>query len=169
MPRRLCKVCKKTISISQKDWKYCLDGTAFLCGKDCLEKQIKSFHNEASLGVEANYIPSSLFNVNQSMYATHSDLLNMNFRSDYEVRIAEFLHTCSLDFLYEPYTLELDDLSLTPDFYVKPPYDCFIEVKGVFGIGKKKKLKKFLKAYSSLNFIFIPWTMRGDFLNADGE
>ena len=39
----------------------------------------------------------------------------------------------------------------------------------MFGIGGKRKLTTFLALYPEVNFIYIPWTMRDEFVNANFE
>ena len=162
MPSKTCSVCNEKVVILQKDWKYIHSSTDFICSKECLLARIKSFSEHYVVG--PNYSSAPALDSSQLSRAS-SRILGLSFRSEFEAAVAEYLHSCALKFLYEPYIFDVDGHSYTPDFYIEPPYDCFIEVKGVFGIGGKQKLTAFLALYPELNFIYIPWTMRDQFVN----
>ena len=166
MPSKTCSVCGEKVVIPQKDWKYTHSSTNFICSKECLLARIKYFGD--CNNPSRNYHPSINLDPAQLSRAS-SHTLGLSFRSEFEAAVAEYLHTCALDFLYEPYSFDVEGHSYTPDFYIESPYDCFIEVKGVFGIGGKRKLTTFLALYPEVNFIYIPWTMRDEFVNANFE
>jgi hypothetical protein len=163
MPTRRCETCKEKIVIKQSEWKYQHGAVGMYCSKECLAEQIRAFATIDSGYSELDYMPSPINGMKISHYESYSKSMNISFRSDFEKRVARFLRDQEFDFLYEPYCFEFETFSYTPDFYVKPPYNCLIEVKGVFGVGGKKKLSLFLEYYPNINFIFIPWTMRSQF------
>lgn len=167
MPRRRCGVCGSLITIPQHDWKYQHEDTDFLCSKECIVKKIQSFDTGLYVNPDVKYDTASVLDV--YLTATiYSKKFNAYFRSRYELAFAEFLNSSSFLFSYEPYSFNLGGYKCyTPDFYIKPPYDCFIETKGIFGIGGKKKLRTFLEQYPDINFIFIPWTLREEFNSAN--
>ena len=157
MPRRICGQCGRTITISQRDWKYQNDSTMFLCSKSCVVENIKSFKTNPTV----KYSPSPITGMILGD-VIYSKKFNINFKSKYELKFAEFLNSSSFDFLYEPYGFDIDGHNYTPDFYITA-HDCFIEVKGLFRSGSKGRLKKFIKQYPDINFVFIPWTLRKEF------
>lgn len=164
MAKRSCSSCGKRVIIHPKDKKYLHPSTDFICSKECLSKKIKSFKKDVQV------IPNSKYVISNSLATGwltkgYSKQLGMSFRSEYEAAVAEYLNMCSFDFRYEPYCFTFGVYTYTPDFYINPPYDCFIEVKGVFGVGGKKKLTKFIEAYPDINFIFVPWILREEFLS----
>lgn len=168
MPRRLCASCKKTIVVPQKDWKYQHSALDFFCSKECLVDKIKSCYSEEwKLDPDLRYDIPFVFDVNLSACMFYSSKLDKYFRSEFEGRVAEYLQSIAIDFLYEPYSFQIGKYTYTPDFYIPPPYDCFIEVKGDFAIRGKTKLTEFKNMYPDVNFIFIPWTMRGEFEQSD--
>ena len=168
MADKTCSSCGKKVTIHPKDRKYLHASTGFLCSKQCVLNKIKSFKCSEQVIPDLKYTTSYTID-NIQFTSGYSYLLKKSFRSEYEATVAEFLNSSSFDFQYEPYCFQFGVFTYTPDFYIKPPYDCFIEVKGVFGLGKKKKLTKFIEAYPDINFIFVPWTLREEFLNADCE
>ena len=168
MAKKTCASCGKKIVIHPRDRKYLHASTDFLCGKQCFLDKIKSFKSNKQIIPELKYAHAYAID-NIQITCGYSYVLKQSFRSEYEAAVAEFLHSSSFDFQYEPYCFQFGVFTYTPDFYIKPPYDCFIEVKGVFGLGKKKKLTKFIEAFPDINFIFVPWTMREEFFNADSE
>lgn len=168
MPRRLCSSCKKAIVIAQKDWKYQHSALDFFCSKECIVDKIKSYYNEEwKLDPDLRYDAPFTLDVNLSACMFYSPRLNKYFRSEFEGRVAEYLQSIAIDFLYEPYGFQIGKYYYTPDFYIPPPYDCFIEVKGDFAIRGKTKLTEFKNLYPNVNFIFIPWTMRPEFERSD--
>lgn len=168
MPRRLCASCKKTIVVAQKDWKYQHSGLDFFCSKKCLVNKIKScYKDEGVINPDWRYDVPEISDVNCSACMFYSNKLDKYFRSEFEGRVAEYLQSIAIDFLYEPYCFSIGKYTYTPDFYIPPPYDCFLEVKGEFAIRGKTKLTEFKLAYPDVNFIFIPWTMRSEFEYSD--
>jgi hypothetical protein len=80
------------------------------------------------------------------------------FRSLFEERVTDTLTRMGFKWWFEPYTFPIrrtTDATWTPDLYL-PDYGTFVEVKGKWGIGAKKKLERFRKMY---NFptIVVPW------------
>jgi hypothetical protein len=168
LPGKICGSCGEKKVIPQRDLKYLLDFADFICSKECLVSKIKSFYVNLIFDPDNKYNAASVLDVYQLNNA-YSAVLGKAFKSTYEVDVAEFLNSSSFNFLYEPYSFQVGKHQYTPDFYIKPPYDCFIEVRGSFGLGhKKEKLRSFIELYPDINYIFVPWTMREDFINADG-
>ena len=162
MPTRICASCKEKIVIKQKDWKFYHDEVGIVCSKECLVTRIHTFYTDEPKEVFW-YTESPITNLSISQYSAYSEELDILFRSHFEQRVAEYLTHQGFSIRYEPYCFEFGGQTYTPDFYIKAPYDCFIEVKGVFGVGGKKKMSEFLKNYPDINFILVPWTLQGEF------
>jgi len=75
---------------------------------------------------------------------------NVHMRSSWEVSFAQFLDLSNIKWLYESKTFNLKGTTYTPDFYL-PEFDCYIEVKGRWFSGSKKKFKQFKKRYKNIN------------------
>lgn len=152
MPKRACSVCNTIISIKSKDWKYQHDLLPIYCSRSCLLSAITSCKPTNNSYINALIQPS----LDGIFYD------GIKYRSGYEVSVATFLNAEGLSFLYEPFQFSINCKTYTPDFYI-PEYDCFMEVKGLFGLGNKAKIKKFVEQYPDLNYIFIPYTLKNEF------
>lgn len=154
MASRSCEICGSNIEIPQKEWKLIHNSLPLFCSKECLLEKIKSFHKNGprDYDVTANHICMCEGNI-------YSKKVNKYFRSRYEAKVAEFLKAEGIEFEYEPFCFRVRKHTYVPDFYL-PENDCFIEVKGYFGLGSKSKLSRFLEDYPTVNLIMIPWTVR---------
>jgi hypothetical protein len=86
----------------------------------------------------------------------HSEKLNMDFRSNWEVELAELMDEMGIKFLYEPerFYFRAESESYLPDFYLID-YNCFIEVKGYFDKRSQKRVKLFKKYYGAKYAFFL--------------
>lgn len=84
----------------------------------------------------------------------------MNFRSEFEVLVAEFFKKEGIHFWYEKVTLDLfgGTKHWTPDFYI-PHARTFVEVKGVWALGGKKKFVEAVRTTEE-PIILIPYWMK---------
>ena len=155
MPSRACSVCNNTIAIASNNWKFVHSGMPLFCSKGCLVKEIQS---RTLNGNERTYLRTSDY-VCMGEGDFYSSKCSIYFRSRYEKVVAEFLAEENIHFEYEPYCFKVGKHIYVPDFYI-PYNDCFLEVKGYFGLGSKSKLSKFLSLYPDVNLIMIPWTVR---------
>lgn len=165
MPARTCKVCGQETTVASKDLKYLHDATEFICSPECVASRIKSFGRSSSCVTQEYRFHKNTNDIDPlGRTAAYSWELGRSYRSKYEVAVAEYLHTCAIFTEYEKYSFTVGEHTYTPDFYIKGPYNCFIEVKGLFSLGKRARLTEFLKEYPEVNFVFIPWTLRGLFI-----
>ena len=165
MPARTCKVCGKKVTIASRDLKYLHEATDFICSPECVVSKIELFGKSPhTLHENQKFFISDTDIDPLGRTAAYSWVLEKSYRSEYEVAVAEFLHTCAIFPEYEKYSFSVGDHTYTPDFYIKDPYNCFLEVKGVFSMGKRAKLLAFLQQYPEVNFILIPWTLRSAFI-----
>ncbi len=153
MPDLLCEICNKHFNVPTKDYKLLSDFAGKLCSADCLIKKIKT--------LEKTNNTYTLAEDDLPIGNWWSSEFSTVFRSRFEELTAKLLRQNDLNFFYEKYVFYIDDVPYTPDFYV-PEHDCFLEVKGVWTLGKKKKLKKFVERYPTVNFLVVPWILNGD-------
>lgn len=84
-----------------------------------------------------------------------SEELNMNFRSSWEVNIAEILEALDIPFDYEPrrFYFRRERESYLPDFYI-PSADVWIEVKGWYDNRSRRRQFLFNK-YNKDQVLFM--------------
>jgi len=101
---------------------------------------------------------------------------NFSKRSQYENRVAQFLNMNNINWEYEEYGFYLNAkiglgsistdsskcLTYTPDFYL-PEYNCFLEVKGVWMVGQKKKMRLFREQYPNVKLLVVSWLLYNKF------
>jgi predicted nuclease of restriction endonuclease-like RecB superfamily len=98
----------------------------------------------------------------------YSTLLDRNFRSFFEVIVAEVLTLkYGLTLYYEPFEIRVQigsrERIYVPDFFVDP-YGVFVEVKGEWRNGGKRKCTTTLKQLGPQRLILIGSYMRDAFL-----
>jgi hypothetical protein len=86
----------------------------------------------------------------------HSEKLNMDFRSNWEVELAELMDELGIIFVYEPrrFYFRVEKESYLPDFYL-PEYNCWIEVKGWMDKKSLRRVKLFKKYYGAEYAFFL--------------
>lgn len=147
-------MCHQVVTIPTRQWKLHHDAVDFLCSKEC----VLGFIREGRETIYKGTYSGGLMKV-----PVEGPVYNgIRYRSNYEVSVAKFFDDNNINFMYEPYTFKVSDDFYTPDFYVSE-FDCFVEVKGLFGLGSKSKISKFLTLYPGINYVFIPNTLRNDF------
>lgn len=163
MPNRRCQGCKRVQGVSPADYKYLSPiQEDFICSKACLRPLVEA----AELSMESMLaaIPIKRSRANEA----YSNSLQSFFRSQYEVQVAEHLVN-DLGFKslsYEEYGFIMSDGSqYVPDFLIEG--HCFIEVKGRWGIGAKKKFANFRRTYSNIPLLLIHWTLFREFFPED--
>jgi YHS domain-containing protein len=155
----ICDVCGGRIQKKSHDRKYMFHPPYF-CSEKCLLQFILNHEPKGSLeGV-------CLLRGNLSVGSIWSKRHGISFRSLFEYNVANYLSDNSITFEYEGYTFEVGKGSYTPDFYL-PDHDLFIEVKGLWAFGAKKKLKKFTLLYPSIEIVVLHWNMHGMFFNEE--
>lgn len=130
-----CEICGKSF-----DFKNRRDMSRFIA-KVCSDVCFSLF----MLGFSS--INSSVTNVKEF------EQRNNTYRSRYEEKTAKYLQKNFIKFLYEPYSFPLSDGSVyVPDFFLINE-KVFLEVKGLYYRGAKKKIKLFDKEYKWPLFI----------------
>ena len=84
-----------------------------------------------------------------------SERLEMDFRSNWEIFIAETLEDLEVNWEFEPkrFYFRGEKESYLPDFYL-PDFDVWIEVKGYMDKRSKRRIRLF-KKYEKPNFVLI--------------
>jgi len=170
----ICSVCGNEFIIKLYEFTYINFDEPFICSSNCILTWI------VECGMTKDSVPcvSSLSRKDIYFFNDYTDniygirqLDNDGidcFRSRYERSIALFLDANHIIFEYEKWGFIMDSCTYTPDFYL-PYYDCFIEVKGSWGAGVKRKMSKFRARYKSVRLLIIPWVLRKNFINYKPE
>lgn len=157
MPSRSCSVCHQKMLIKNKDWKYIHQDFDLFCSKHCFLVALVNAPRRKRSKFK-RHSKEQLLNGGSIWSPKH----RMSFRSNYELRVANFFDTCGFKYQYEPYIFEWEGHVYTPDFYIVD-HNCFIEVKGMFGFGKRKKLSNFVENHPEVNLLLLPWTLHSEF------
>lgn len=85
----------------------------------------------------------------------YSEKLQMFFRSNWEIEMAEWLEEMDIEWDYEPrrFYFKAHKESYLPDFYL-PDFDVWIEVKGYMDKRSERRIKLF-KKYESPQFLLV--------------
>lgn len=85
-----------------------------------------------------------------------SEKLQMTFRSNWEIELAELLHELGIEFEYEPerFYFRAERESYLPDFYL-PEYNTWIEVKGFMDKRSLRRVKLFKKYHGKEYGFFL--------------
>lgn len=163
MNQKICAACFNAIQISFKQRKYIDIKDDFICSPQCIIRWIMKYSGPYTLRNKLG-----VYKLNA--YSTFSP------RSNYENTVAQFLNTNNIQWEYEEYgfylnanmtqgsisTLSSNCLTYTPDFYL-PEHNCFLEVKGIWQVGQKKKMRLFRKQYPNVKLLVISWLLYNKF------
>lgn len=158
MPKIRCSECANVCTIPTTENK-CLDrsGGPFCCSAECAAKWIRAqerinitFDNKTVILNPNHECPDG---------CVYSDVLDMTFKSNFELHFAESMFDHGLRFWYEPMVFVFGGDEYTPDFFF---YDhgALVEVKGAWQPGKRKKMKKFREYFSHIPLLVVPWANR---------
>ena len=159
-PEKICSVCGDPIVRSPKVWKDTPGQADVFCSSECILWRLGR-NRSTSSGISVRECTRNP--VVSEEYSSYSSLLRMPFRSQFEVFVAEYLYSKDIFFVYEKVTLDLwkGKKHWTPDFYI--PYSkTFVEVKGVWALGGRKKYQEAVKIIEE-PIILIPYWMKGLF------
>jgi hypothetical protein len=151
-----CVECGKLAR--SNELKYLHERLPYFCSKACLLQSLVSPETDPVLPKGAIPVHEGLTSPDFSW----SDILHEGFRSQYELHVAEWLHSAEVDYYYETFYFEVGTTTYTPDFYL-PRYGQFWEVKGVWANSKKSKMSRFLRQHSDVKLTLVPWTLRDQF------
>jgi len=134
--------CGCNLKFTQKEFKQVIPEAEIFCDLECIRCYLKNYKGSKN----SRFFKGGLKEPN----ACYDRVTKAYYRSWYEVYVARFLFYEGYDFRYEKYTLHLKNF-YTPDFYIKDK-DLFIEVKGRWVGGAKKKFRSFVNKYDILLF-----------------
>ena len=156
MPSVACSVCGQIRRIRKLEFNLLHKDFPFICSKGCLVEKIKQF--PAVIGPVRDYSIVQRFDPGP----VWSSKFRMWFRSKYELKFAEFLNYAGFQFEYEPYFFTVGTSIIILDFYLRK-YDLFLEVKGLFHMGSRSKLSRFVEQHPDINLLLVPAHMRREF------
>lgn len=159
MSQFLCNVCSNFCWVSSKERKLLDFSGDFVCSKSCLLTWIKKHGDSTRLN------PKYVVGCEQPCMGTadncYSTLVQMAFRSRYELVVAELFYLSHIYFEYEKYgfLLKSNNTFYIPDFFLTKE-KIFIEVKGLWRAGARNKVERFREDYSEYPFLVISWPLR---------
>lgn len=156
-PEKVCSVCGGQIIIAPKLWKDTPGQADIYCSVGCIKSLL--VQEKENPGKVKKRI-STINPIVSDEYSAYSAILKTAFRSKFEVLVAEYLEREKINFLYEKITLELfgGTRHWTPDFYI-PDSRVFIEVKGMWALGGRKKYVEAMKTIAE-SIVLIPYWMK---------
>ena len=152
-----CSFCGREFYIGKKDRVLINVPSPVLCSARCLLLYLAERGKSGVRGSiplrdnKAVFGPSA--HVSEEMDA-FSSVLFQSFRSRLEVYTAEFLTAHSIAWWYEKISIQLGSRWYTPDFYI-PSARAFLEVKGFWAFGSKKKFRQAVKTVPE-EIILVP-------------
>lgn len=153
MPSKNCEVCGRIVQVPPKEWKYLDRDGPFVCSKDCVFKWMwTSEMPEVVVDGKDVFIRSRSISRKDRVY-----------RSDIEKIFDSAAAWRSLFLDYELYGFSVGDKSLVyiPDFcYTR---HCFVEVKGMWMLGARTKVKKFREKFPEFPILVVPWILHKEF------
>ena len=153
MPTIICSVCNRSHRIPTGKWKLVLDSEPFVCSAACVLKWLENTRDTLLYGV-GDTIKAGGVHKKQSF--------RTDFRSDFERRFAEWLVKNGFVFGYEEWLFPVGTTVYIPDFHVNP-CAAFVETKGLWRLGQKKKFKKFRAQYPEVPILVVPWLLQNEF------
>ena len=157
---RLCAVCGNEFRIEDPR-NQVFDWNIQLCSVNCFIGYVMSRPNSGIVRDTTNQVKIL------SLASEKWDEVTKSFyRSEYEILIARSLLRMGEDFLYEKLTITIGNDNYTPDFYLTRP-DLFLEVKGVWSNGSKKKLTQAVRY--GYPILLLPWYMEKLFRKRENE
>jgi len=153
---KICSICRGRIIIHPDLWKDTPGNADVFCSPECIVKAIRN--NSDILDISERKATKKP--IVSEFYLNYSTIIGKPFRSEFEVLVAEYFTKHKLEYLYESVTLELfkGTRHWTPDFYF-PEYSTFVEVKGVWALGGRKKFNEAVLTIDE-PIILIPYWMK---------
>lgn len=146
MPTIRCSVCNEIYRIPTGKWKLVLPDEPYVCSADCVLQWLKETKEEmegSRVGWNKNSHP-------------------LSFRSEFERNFSEWMTRHEIMWHYEPWAFRVGGGFYIPDFQIIPQ-NIFVETKGLWHMGQKKKFKKFRNAYPQIKILIVPWILSREF------
>ena len=136
--------CGKGIELSKRERTLCLNESVIFCSPECLLSYLKTLQKEGGFNFEKWNV--KIKKAHLTAPTEYWDFYTGRFfRSKYEAVVSKFLLQNGFKYVYEPYVLSTDKVKMyIPDFFVLG-LNLFIEVKGLWKGGSKKKVKEIIK------------------------
>lgn len=157
---RRCRICNTAFLLLGKEQKLADPSGDFICSRFCLLRWISEHKDKERLApkhIEGHVIPCM-----SRPDVCYSPSLKMSFRSRYEMVVAGAFYQAGLPFEYEKHGFLLDSGIYIPDFFLIKE-KVIIEVKGLWGIEGKRKIKEFRKCYPDYPLLVVTWLIRKSF------
>ena len=164
--------CEKDLKVTKSKRNYLLPNFNHFCSANCFYKCIQEPQPKGNIS-DVLLLGCSILKGGNTAY---SNRLNKYFKSKWEAIIAEWLTVKKIDWYYEPITITFkkkglrtegkwegkgeDTRTYTPDFFL-PKQELFIEVKGLWMSGGKKKLIAVKEL--GLNIELLPYYLLSSF------
>lgn len=145
--KKYCIACNRLQSIDKEHWDSLDHMGPYACSPDCLVAWVRLQQGNTRRLKELVDCEIALINDR-----------NRPFRSGFEQRVTDTLTRMKVQWWFEPYTFKLyeaRDTTWTPDLYLSD-FGTFVEVKGKWTIGAKKKLERFRRRFC-FPTIVVPW------------
>lgn len=163
MPTRVCSVCGNLITWKPSSWRYEYKEPPFFCCAKCAVEWV--------LYLDGGQYPAGMegcsYNLFNPLRTTdiYSPEFNIYFRSHYEVFVAKILDWNNLSFEYEKWFFKVGKTFYNPDFLVQKENGyVFIEVKGLFEPGAKKKIRLYHTEYGNqIPLVLFSWNLFSGF------
>jgi len=154
-----CVICTRVQSFSKSKAKYLDRSGDYICSPQCLLEWVKYAGMYFDITKYSENLVTSKF--------TGGDLsrvsqVSSNLRSFYEEVVGVFFHKKNIRFAYELFTFKWGKFEYTPDFYLLD-FNCFVEVKGLWMHGTRKKYRNFRLRFPDVPLIVAHWNMRNLF------
>ena len=146
--------CGNGVTLNQKAAKLILPDQEMFCSCKCFHRYLLDSKPQTK---EMPFMASD--GLIDSPSEQWDRITKKKYRSLYEVYVARFFHFSSILFLYEKYTIPVGNQHYTPDFYL-PELNMFVEVKGLWGQGSKRK---FTSATKKVDIVLLPAYLQRDF------
>lgn len=154
-PAITCMVCNEIQRIPTQKWKLILSDEPYVCSVECVD---------VWLDLEGEKENGRLFNISDlggrldREAKEHRDI----FRSDFERRFSKWLDRKGEEWMFEAWTFPVGKGSYTPDFWIVNA-SIFIETKGLWRMGAKRKFRRFRDQYPNVRILVVPWIIQFEF------
>jgi hypothetical protein len=158
-----CCTCHSVFELAPKEAVYLEDDGLFICGATCLVQWLikdEGRLNPLNLNGDNRTVRAARLDRPEEVY---SNILGRFFRSHFEMHFAEVMASWGMVFTYETLAFVWDSTKFyAPDFYF-PQHRAFVELKGRWRSGQRKKFKLFREAFPEVAITVVPWILAGDF------
>lgn len=167
-----CDLCSGSLEVPYSEKRSLPPVGPFVCSKSCVFEWLRRLAVQLSgpvckqkVALEIALLCCGVAMPSEPSGTVWSNVCNMFFRSRFERVFAEFLFYSGITFDYEPFVVAIGGVNkppfFIPDFYI-PAAKAFIEVKGGWKIGDKKKIKDWNKKVG-LSLLVVHWLLRDQF------